>query len=567
MRRSIVAGVVTSLSLASIAFSSRAAGEKPLTLDNIVFTIGATTYRIPHIEIEDAGLPFAELATLFLNGDANVAARLARVSARRIAVPAMSSESRNESRVARAAYRKLEFENVVSGRAAIMRADGGEETIESAKGGVQRLYWGVSAAKGVDFAAIARLGATLNEADTPLTPLVDEEVVESTRLEDAGANLVMTTGRLKIAGARGRALQTPAGKLVERLEKLDVAKPEDDATLMRDLLDALQSFEAASIDIDNVAATGKGDPAARPFTSKIARFGIRKAAGAGAGEIFIEDFSLAASDGGNLWVKRLTLNELQFAPVLQGGAYPRLARFDMHGAAADLPDPQTGETSRIKFSVDNASATFGNYLETTPTKFTGSIDNFVVDLAARGETQTTAHFLALGYRELALSGLAAGEWRETTSEAALGPVAIDAKDMGAARLSALFGNVSSAAFSSSPIVSRAATLATSIKSLDVALEGGGLVDRVLALEAKEQKTSVDKARTDYAKAAATAIATLVGAGANARRLAEAVSAYIEKPKRLHLRIVAPKGVNALDVLTRKPGEILESLEVEASADR
>jgi hypothetical protein len=266
-------------------------------------------------------------------------------------------------------------------------------------------------------------------------------------------------------------------------------------------------------------------------------------------------------------VKRLALNDLQLAPVLQGGAYPKLARFEMRGLAADLPDPQAGEMSRIKFSIEAAGASFENFLETTPTKFSGRVENFIVDLAARGETQATSHFLALGYRELALSGLASGEWREKASEAALGPVAIDAKDMGAARISALFTNVPSAAFSSSPIVSRAAMLTTSIKSVDLTLEGDGLVDRMLALEAKEQKTSVEKARADYAKSASTAIAALLGAGANARRLAEAVSAYIEKPKRLHLHVVAPKGINALDALLRKPGEILESLEVEASAER
>jgi hypothetical protein len=566
MRRFVVAGVVTPLSLASIAVSSRAAGEKPLTLDNIVVTLGATTYRIPHMEIEGASLPWAELTTLFLSGDKNVAARLARVSARRIVLPAMSSESRNESRVERAAYRKLELENVVSGRAAIMRADGGEETIESTTGGVQRLYWGVSEATGVYLPARAGAGRARHDADAPLKPLVDEEMVESTRLEGAGGKFVVTTGRVKLAGVRGRALQIPASKLIERFEKLNPAKPEDDPALMRDVLDALRSFEAASIDVDNVVATGKGEPEGKPFTSKIARFGLRKVAGAGAGEILIEDFSLAASDGGNLWVKRLTLNEVRLAPVLQGGAYPSLARFDMRGAAADLPDPQIGETSRIKFSIDNASATFGNFIETTPTKFSGRIDNFIVDLAARGETQTTAHFLALGYRNIALSGLAAAEWREKTSEAALEPVVIDAKDMGAAAVSAHFGNVSSAAFSSSPAISRAAMLTTSIKSADLTLEGGGLVDRMLALEAKERKTSVEQARADYAKAATTAIAALVGAGANASRLAEAVAAYIEKPKRLHLHLVAPKGINALDALTRKPGEILESLDVDASAD-
>jgi hypothetical protein len=568
MRKFLAAGVVTSLALASFSAPSQSASEKPLAIDNVVFTLGATTYRIPHIEIEGANLPWAELATLLLSGDTNVAARLARISAKRIAVPAMSSESRNDSRVERAAYRKLLFENVVSGRAATVRADGGEETIESAKGGVQRISWSASEAKGVDLVELARIAlSTGGAADAPLKPLVEEEVIQSSRLEDGGANLIVTTGRVKITGVRGRALQAPADKLIERFGKLDAAKPDEDPALMRDLLDALQSFEAVSIDVDDLGATGKGESAGKPFAVKIARFGMRKVAGAGASEIFLDDFSLAASDGGNLSVKRFALNELQLSPVLQDGAYPKLARVDINGVLADLPDPKTGERSRKKFSMESASASFGNFLKTTPTKFSGRVDNFIVDLAARGETQTTAHFLALGYRELALSGLAAGEWREKTSEAALEPVVIDAKNMGAARLSALFGNVSRAAFSSSPVISRAATLATSVKSVDLTLEGNSLVDRVLALEAKEQKTSVEKARADYAKAAATAITTLGGSGGNAKRVADAVSAYIEKPKRFHLRFVAPKGVNALDVLTRKPSEILESLEVDASADK
>ncbi len=568
MRKSLAIGVVTSLSLMSFAAPSPGAAEKPLTLDNLVITLGATTYRIPHIEIEGASLPAMELAALFLSGDANVAARLARISARRIAVPAMSSESRENSGVAHAAYRMLLFENVVSGRAATVRGDGGEETIESAKGGVQRVSWGASIAKGVDLAELARLAlSTRGEINEPLKPLVEEEIVESSRLEDASANLVLTTGRLKIEGVRGRALRTPAGKLFERFEKFDPAKPENDPALMRDVLDALRSFEAASVDVDDVVAAGKGEPAGKPFTAKIARAGMRKVAAAGAGEMFFDEFSLAASDGGHLSVKRCALNELQLAPVLEGAAYPKLARIEVRGVAADIPDSKTSEPSRMKFSVENASATFDNFLATTPTKFSSRVDNFVVDLSARGETQTTAHFLALGYRELALSGVAAGEWREKTSEAALEPVAIDAKNMGVARLSALFGNVSSAAFSPSPLISRAATLTTSVKSIDLTLEGDGLVDRVLALEAKEQKTSVDKARADYAKAAATAITALGGGGANAKRIADAVSAYIEKPTRLHLRFVTPKGVNAIDVLARKPSEILESLEVEASADR
>ncbi|MGE0196783.1 MAG: hypothetical protein AB7P48_14310, partial [Methylocystis sp.] len=466
MRKSLAARVAMSLSFAAFSAPSLGAGDKPLTFDNVVITLGRTTYRIPRIEIEGASLPPTELAKLFLSGDANVAARLARVSARRILVPSMSSESRDDARVERAAYRKLLFENVVSGRAATVRGDGGEETIEAAQG-VQRISWGASVAKGLDLAELARFALSArSEADAPFKPLVEEEIVESSRLEDARANIVFTTGRLRIQGVRGRALKAPPGELVARFKKLDPARP-DDPALMGDLLDALQSFEAASIEVDDVAANGAGEAQGQPFSAKIAHAGMRKVAGGGAGEMFFDDFSLAASDGGKLSLKRFALNDAQFAPLLQGRAYPKLARMDMSGLAADLPDPKTSETSRIKFSVEHAHATFENFLETTPTKFSGGVDRFVVDLAARGEMQTTAHFLALGYRELSLSGAAAGEWREKTSEAALAPVAVNGENMGAARLSALFGNVSRAAFSRSPVIARAAMLTASIKSVDL----------------------------------------------------------------------------------------------------
>jgi hypothetical protein len=139
--------------------------------------------------------------------------------------------------------------------------------------------------------------------------------------------------------------------------------------------------------------------------------------------------------------------------------------------------------------------------------------------------------------------------------------------MGAATLKAVFGNVSSAVFSPMPLVSRAAALAASVKSVELTLEGGELLDRILASEAKQQKISPQKARADYAAAASSAILALGGGGEKARRIADAVSAYVLSPKRLHVRLASDKGVNALDLLAKKPGDILESVEVEALSEK
>ena len=179
MRKSLAVCVAISFALAALAAGSPRAAEKPLILDNLVITLGPTTYRIPHVEIEGASLPLSEMAQLFSGAEKDIDARLARLSARQIVMPSLTTESRSGSNVERATYRKLVLENVAGGRATIARGEGGEETIESPSGDVQRIFWGASVAKGVDLRQLAHVAlSNRSDADEPLKPLVEEEVVE-----------------------------------------------------------------------------------------------------------------------------------------------------------------------------------------------------------------------------------------------------------------------------------------------------------------------------------------------------------------------------------------------------
>lgn len=536
-------------------------------VDNLAFTVGATTYSIPHLEIQGASLPPAELAHLFDGDEKAIDARLARFSARKIVIPALASETRTVGSVERGAYRDLVFENISAGRVGLARAAGGAQTVEKAQGVAERYVWGAVASRGVDLRQLVHISlASRGDADEAKKPLVEEEIVESATFEDRNENLVVKTGRLTLAGVRGRALAAPPVRLLERLEKLDPEKPEDDAALLRDLLDAVASLDVAALDARDIVATGKGAPADKPYTVRIGRAFAKDIAAAAIGDFAIEDFSLASSDGGKATLARFGLRGAQLASLLDSG-YPRLAHIEAKGLEADLPDPKTDEAARMKFSLAGAEADFSNYRDIAPTKISARIDRFAVDLATRGEAPSTAQFVALGYKSLDLSAALAGEWREKTREAVVAPLRIEGRDMGAATLDVTFGNVSEAVFSPVALLSRAAALAASVKSVDLTLEGGGLLDRVLALEAKEQKIPLEKARTDYAKAAGGAIVELAGGGEKAKRIADAVSAFIMKPKRLHLRVASQQGVNALDTLAKKPADILESVEVEARADK
>jgi hypothetical protein len=108
-------------------------------------------------------------------------------------------------------------------------------------------------------------------------------------------------------------------------------------------------------------------------------------------------------------------------------------------------------------------------------------------------------------------------------------------------------------------------LTATVTRLEATVEGGGLIDRVLAEEARSSGGDVAKLRADYARDAGAAIAASLEDSEKARRIGEAVTKFLNHPTRLRIRLTSPKGVGAVDLGLRRPGEILNELEVEAEA--
>lgn len=543
------------------------AADGALSLDNLSFTLGATIYKIPHLELKGAALSALELAGLFSGDEKAVDARLARLAGKSLVIPALTTERKAGDAIERATWRDVVAEGITGGRIASLRAAGAEQTVERADGRSQRYVWGASQARGVDLRQFAHLAAAVRvDPQEALKPLIDEESIDSLVMEDKGERLTVKTGRLLLSGVKGRALTAPPGQLFERLEKLDPDKTDADPTLLKDLIEAVAAFDVGALEVKDLSAAGKGEPADKPYTITAGRIAASRIAGAGVGDFAVENFALQSSDGGRVAFGRFGLRDAKLASLLDA-PFPQLSFIELKGLDADLPDGRMGEASRMKFSLADIEGRFADFREIAPTKLSARLDRLAIDLAARGEAPSTAQFLALGYRDLDLSAALAGEWREKTQEAVFAPLRIEGRDMGAATLKVTFGNVTGAVFSSMALVSRAAALAASLKSVELTLEGGGLVDRLLALEAKQQKGSVEKARLEYARGAGLAVAAVLGGGDKAKKIADAVSAYILKPRRLTVRLASERGINAFDAMARKPADILESVEVEAVAER
>ncbi|QGM98346.1 hypothetical protein [Methylocystis parvus] len=548
-------------------FAALEAAEGNLVLDNVTLALGGTTYRIPHMELTGATLTAAEFGDL-LKGDEKAAdGRLARLSAKSLVIPAMTAESVAGGETARMSYRDVRAEDIRAGRIATLRTAGAEQTLDKADGGSERIALGPSAAKGVDLRQLVHmsLGVRLDPQEA-LKPAIDEESVESVTLQEKDERVTVKTGRITLKGVKGRALASRPSEIMERLEKYEPDKSAADPALLKDLIDAVSSLDVASIEIRDIVANGKGEPADKPYAAKLGRLSAGRIANGTIGDFAFEDFSLQSSDGGRLSLARFALRDARLASFFDN-PIPLIGHIEAKGLSGDLPDIRASETSRMKFGLAGAEADFSDLREIAPTKFSARMDDLSIDIASRGETPSTAQFLALGYRNLDLSAALAGEWREKTQEAVFAPLRVVGKDMGALSMNVTFGDVSGAVFSAMPVVSKAAALASSLRSVALTVEGGDLVDRVLALEAKQAKKPLDKLRADYAKSAGTAVAVLLGGGEKARRIGEAVSAYVLKPTRLSVRLSSQKGVGALDALAKQPADILESLDVEAVAER
>ncbi len=562
MRRCRVIAAVAAAALAPQALMG--AFETRPGLDNVTLTLAGATYHMPRLELEGASLSSGEFADLFKGGDAEIDVRLARLSARRMIIPTLTTERRSGEGTARAVYRDVTAENVVAGRIGLLRVGGLEQTVEKAGAASRRYLWGGSVSKGVDLRQFAHL-ALARRADSGETakPLIDEESVDSLVARDTAAGVETRTGRLTIRGVKGRAASAPLGALLAELENLSAAAA--DPALLARVIDAVASVDVDSFEARDIVTTGEAS-AAKPYRLSVGRVAAARILRGAIGDLIVEDVSLHASDGGTLGLKQLGLRDAKLSSIVDS-PYPRFGRIEAAGLVADLPDPRLDAASRMTFSVSEFSADFANFRDNAPTKFAARLDGLSIDLSARGDAPSVAQFRALGYDRLDLSGAAAAEWREATEEAVISPVHVEGKDMGAATLSAQLENVSGAVFAATPVISKAASLAVALKSIDLTLENGGLVDRLVFLAAREEKKPEEKARAEYAKAAATAIAALFGEGEKAKNIGAAVAAFVERPGRLHVRLASKKGVNGLEAFARKPADILEGVEIEAVAER
>src|SRR4051794_7878098 len=142
------------VSLWSAAFAQSA---DSITLDNVTFSIGPDTFRAPRIEISGLTSTRADLEALLApNPGEPLADRLAKISAREVRIPEMTSERQAGDSHQASVYRNITVSDISQGRMARMIAESSSIEIKGPKQNAV-ITQGRTSADDVDAVSAARV--------------------------------------------------------------------------------------------------------------------------------------------------------------------------------------------------------------------------------------------------------------------------------------------------------------------------------------------------------------------------------------------------------------------------
>ena len=113
------------------------------------------------------------------------------------------------------------------------------------------------------------------------------------------------------------------------------------------------------------------------------------------------------------------------------------------------------------------------------------LDRVAFEIPSDSKDAQLRQILSYGYNKLDLSAKIDLIYDEKAQTLAVKEVSTSGVNMGALRISGLFGNVSKDLFASDTAVAQGAALSSLIKNLDIRLDNTGLSDKILAVEAKK----------------------------------------------------------------------------------
>ncbi len=438
------------------------------------------------------------------------------------------------------------------------------------------LKTGAAQATGVDLALLERIADTLRTDDAePLKTLADAVTISDVAVTESTKNTSVTIGTLAQKGLRARPLKTEPSKL----DAAGTGDPVTDRAAQRQrtrafLNDLAGSVEVTAVSLERATLTN-ADPAgpgrlavatlaannyrARhidgvtvrdfAFEGPTARFGM--------GSFALADITLPAANPGGTNPSALAID-----------AYPFIAKTEIGDLAVDIAAPrEEGPPSSVRFRVAHVGSTAERKVDGFPSRGDMSVDHLTFDVPDSG-SPGASELLAMGYAKVDLSAAVATSYDRGRQTLSVEKLLVSGVDMGAVTLAVDFANVSPSILSANAAVARASVFAMLLKRVDLRLVDGGLVDKALALKAKQDGKSLAEERDAAADLLATSLPQALGNGPGIKAIGAAAAAFIAAPKTLHVSLASKDGLGASDLgRIGSPDDLLSRLDIQAEANR
>ena len=540
------------------------AGLGEASAEDVTLEAGPSVYRIKQVQLVGASISSADLLKVFdPKSVAPLAERLAGLTAASIAIPEMTVETKTGAATQTFVYRDILLSGVDGGKATDASVAEISFSIADAENGGADGAYGKISAKDIDLALAAKIMSETREAaDAPKPPLFKDIDIDGFHL--GGAHAALDVRRLTVAAVTGRPPSRPWREAT-------------DAPLGAAQRNALLAAFLDSFGFDDFTAT---DVALNPRAeaemgrSTIGRVTIMRLDGPRIDGVEAQNLVFGTAWGG-IGLQTLTFRGLDLGPLTRADRAPNLPGEDLRPdfeqialtkLEGRLPstkeaDASSGDTFGVeRFAIDRTAPKDARQL-----RLNVSLDHFTAPVRDSGAFSALA---AMGYARLDLSSRLNVDWNKASSELAINSLFFDAADMGSVNLAAHFANVTLDLVSKDEQVAAAAMRGVLIKKLDLRVENAGLFDRALAVQAKNDKQSIEEARQTDILRATLLLPTLLGNEPAARVLGSALAKFIAAPKNFSLQALASEGVGVADVeLVQTPGALLKKIEITAVANQ
>ncbi|HEV2565461.1 MAG TPA: hypothetical protein VGU19_10295 [Microvirga sp.] len=559
-----------------------------LTLDNVSFTFGSMTYEAKQIEFSGVSSSRADIEALFSSTSTDpMESRLKRISVKRITIPEARVKQTVGQDVQTTTYRNTTLTDIAQGRiaSAVIEATGAET--KRAKGSLL-VSNGQATMSELDLPALARVyEAKADGASAPFMKIYGTFSIENVEFTDTETNVTAKMARLGGRDFMGRQTKDSwngtFGLFTEMADRQDLSS-EDQARLFPALADFLDSFQIGFVEASAIEVNSRAKDS--PGQARIARIAYTGGTDSQPADMRWEGFEFSDKDN-RVSLDGLSLTGFSFRQTLDGlralqgksfddvdpatvrSLVPTLGTLRLQGVSIDGTTDDEGRKVKVQAGLKGFELTADKPVNAIPTNFRIGLQNLTMALPSSSTDDGIKELVALGYKDIDVSLLAAATWNEAANEIAVSDVSFQGQEMGNITLTGRIGNVGRDLFNADTAIATVALVGAKAKALDLTVENKGLFERYLAKSAKEQKTTPESLRRTYAAAAAFVVPAMIGSSEQAQTLSQAIARFIAKPGKLSVNATPkdPSGLGIAEaVVLPEPKAILEKLNVSAKAE-